>query len=89
MELATVALLKEHHLEARKVPLSGGTWMKGDVLVDVHWQDAPLKLECKIRANGFKQIYEWLEGNDALVIRADRQKALAVIPLELLAQLIQ
>jgi len=90
MELDTVAILKDYHLEARKVPLSGAAaHFKGDVLVDVHWQTEPLKLECKIRANGFKEIYGWLADNDALIIRADRQRPLAVIDLELFAKLIQ
>jgi hypothetical protein len=90
MELDTVAILKDYHLEARKVPLSGAAaHFKGDVLVDVHWQEKPLQLECKIRANGFAQIYGWLDGNDALVIRADRQRALVVIDIELFAKLIQ
>lgn len=41
----------------------------------------PITLELKKRAEGFKQIYSWLEGNDALVIGADRKDPLIVIPL--------
>ena len=80
-----------HNLEARRVPLSGA-------LPD-HPQDAVIRdrdgrnwrLEAKKRANGFKQIYDWLgNGADALVIGADRQRALVVCDLgdflELLAR---
>lgn len=89
-ELATVALFKEYHLDAKKVPLSGAAdGFKGDIHVTVHWKPAPLKLECKIRAEGFKELYRWLEGNDAVVVRADRKPALAVIPLELFVKLCQ
>jgi hypothetical protein len=39
------------------------------------------RFECKWRGDGFKEIYDWLEGNDGVVIRADRKPALMVIPL--------
>jgi Holliday junction resolvase len=88
-ERAVVNELKAKHLDARRVPLSGAMWLKGDVEVSVHWRDDPLRLECKIRKDGFKEIYRWLDKNDALVIRADGQPALAVLPLSMLADLLQ
>jgi hypothetical protein len=36
-------------------------------------------VEVKIRGNGFGRLYDWLEGNDFLIVRADR-KTLVVIP---------
>jgi hypothetical protein len=36
--------------------------------------------ECKLRKDGFKQIYKWLGDNDFLTIRADRKDRLYVIP---------
>ena len=39
-----------------------------------------LKGECKVRANGFKEIYRWIENVDFLTIRADRRERLYVIP---------
>jgi len=36
----------------------------------------------QIKARKEMAIYKWLEGNDAVVIKADRQKPLLVIPLE-------
>jgi hypothetical protein len=35
--------------------------------------------ECKRRASGFKQLYDWLGNNDFLAIRSDRKPALVVI----------
>ena len=39
-------------------------------------------VEVKIRADGFKRIYAWLEPVDILVRRADRQEPLVVIRLD-------
>ena len=39
-------------------------------------------VEVKIRANGFRLIYRWIEPVDILVIRADRQEPLVVITLQ-------
>jgi Holliday junction resolvase len=62
-----------------RVPLSGaaGGSFSGDVIDpfgDI-W-------EIKVRKDGFKQLYAWLEGKDALAVRADRKPWLVVIPLE-------
>ncbi|SDY22579.1 hypothetical protein [Thermoactinomyces sp. DSM 45892] len=60
-----------------RVPLSGaaGGSYTGDVIgLNCRW-------ECKVRGNGFKQIYGWLEGNDALAIKADRKEWLVVMPI--------
>src|SRR5690606_12287244 len=59
------------------IPLSdaaGGTF-SGDV--KCLW----LLWECKVRKDGFKQLYKWLEGDaDALAIKADRKEWLVVLP---------
>jgi hypothetical protein len=34
-----------------------------------------------VRASGFRELYCWLAGNDALVVRADRREPLVVLPL--------
>lgn len=67
-----------------RIPLSGaaGGSYTGDVI------GLGLKWECKVRGNGFKQIYGWLEGNDALAVKADRKEWLVVVPLELLLELL-
>lgn len=47
------------------------------------------KLEIKCRANGFKQLYKWVEPVDILIVRADRSEPLAVLPLTTLIELIK
>jgi hypothetical protein len=60
-----------------RVPLSGaaGGSYTGDVVAD------GVLFECKARKDGFKQIYQWLEGVDAVALRADRKGWLVVLPL--------
>jgi hypothetical protein len=41
----------------------------------------------KCRANGFRELYAWLEGRDFLVIRADRNQPLVIVPLKLAAEI--
>jgi Holliday junction resolvase len=82
------ALLHED-IEAIRVPLSGGGSIKSDLIVNKTGEDK-WNLEVKCRANGFKSIYDWFEGNDGLVIKADNKKALVVLDyddfLELVAR---
>lgn len=61
-----------------KTPLSGalGGDLRGDVVgLGLIW-------ECKMRADGFKQLYKWLDNRDALALKADRKEWLVVMPLE-------
>jgi Holliday junction resolvase len=80
-ERDVVALLQEHGLAAEKVPLSGalGGKYSADVSVPILGQDK--RLECKIRATGFRQIYGWLADNYAVVCRADRAEPLITLRL--------
>lgn len=80
-EREIVAILQDHGRAAERVPLSGaaGGRYRGDVSCPVLGDD--WLLEAKCRANGFREVYGWLEGNDALVIKSDRRPALVVLPL--------
>ena len=69
----------DHGLEGSyRVPLSGGGSIKGDVIVK---GKGDWVLEIKCRATGFKQIYDWLGDNDALVIKADNKPELVVLDM--------
>jgi Holliday junction resolvase len=69
----------DHGLEGSyRVPLSGGASIKGDVVVK---GKGDWVLEIKCRANGFKQIYDWMGDNDALVIKADNKPELVVLDM--------
>ena len=61
-ERQIVNLLKEIGLTAQRVPLSGaaGGLFAGDIVIDGQVYEA------KIKATGFKQIYDWLDDNAGL-----------------------
>ena len=47
------------------------------------------RIEVKSRGNGFKQLYEWLNGADFLIVRQDRAEPLVVIPFWLATEIAQ
>ena len=67
-----------------RVPLSGAAG--GDYAGDV--RALGLLWECKARADGFKQLHAWLDGRDALALKADRRPWLVVLPLDTLLALL-
>ena len=76
---------KDLGVDAKRVPLSGATdFAKHDVMI------SRISAECKIRANGFKEIYKWLEDNpDVLICRADRKEPFVVVPWTMWVQLLK
>src|SRR6516162_3807123 len=86
-ERAIVRLLQEHGFAAERVPLSGAVHGRfgGDVSIPLLGTDRRAEVKC--RGNGFRQLYEWLEGHDFLIVRADRCEPLVVIPLKLAAEI--
>jgi hypothetical protein len=87
-ERAIVRLLQDHGLAGERVPLSGAARGRfgGDVSVPALGRD--LRGEAKCRGKGFNRLYDWLEGRDFLVIRADRKPLLVVVTLELAAEIV-
>lgn len=81
LERDVVATCNAAGVHAQRVPLSGaaGGLFGGDVQVEVRGKR--LKLECKSRARAWKDLYGWLVGNYALVIKRDREEPLVVLPL--------
>jgi len=81
-ERAVVHLLQAHGIDARRTaPLQ--TYApndEGDVEADIAGHKRRLEVKC--RASGFKQIYEWLDGNDVLILKADRKPMLVVLTAE-------
>jgi Holliday junction resolvase len=78
-----VAILQAAGFAAERVPLSGAAHGRfgGDVSVPLLGADR--RVEVKIRASGFRELYRWLNGADLLVVRSDRHEPLVVIPLRL------
>jgi Holliday junction resolvase len=89
-ERAIVRLLQDHGLASERVPLSGAARGRfgGDISVPVLGRDLRGEAKCRGNGSGFKCLYEWLEGRDFLVIRADRKPLLVVTTLELAAKVV-
>src|SRR6516162_9455195 len=49
--------------------------------------DRILRVECKARADGFRELYSWLHERELLVLKADRQEPLVVLRLSLAAEI--
>ncbi len=80
-EREIVAILQSMGRAGEKMPLSGalgGKWA-GDISAPVLGSD--WRVEAKVRADGFKKIYDYLGLNDALIIKADRCRPLVVVDL--------
>lgn len=86
-ERALVKFLQNRGFAAERVPLSGaaGGSYKGDLTVPVLNVDRVV--EVKVRANGFRELYRWLDERDMLIVRADRSEPLVVLPLKLAAEI--
>lgn len=82
-ERALVRFLQDRGFAAERVPLSGsaGGRFAGDITIPLLGVDCIA--EVKVRGTGFRQLYEWLDGRDLLIVRADRREPLVVLPLRL------
>jgi Holliday junction resolvase len=80
-ERALVNLLQAAGFAAERVPLSGAAHGRfgGDVSVPLLGVDQ--RVEVKVRVDGFRELYRWLDGADLLVVRSDRHEPLVIIPL--------
>ena len=89
-ERAIVRLLQERGLAGERVPLSGAARGRfgGDISVPVLGRDLRGEAKCRGDGGGFKSLYDWIEGRDFLVIRADRKPMLVVARLELAADMV-
>jgi hypothetical protein len=48
-----------------------------------------LCLKAKARADGFRELYGWLDQRDVLIVKADRQEALVVVRMSLAVEIAQ
>jgi hypothetical protein len=86
-ERAIVAYLQGQGFAAERVPLSGsaGGSYVGDITVPLLGIDRTV--EVKVRGNGFRELYRWLDGRDLLIVRADRLEPLVILPLRVAAEI--
>jgi Holliday junction resolvase len=78
-----VRFFQEHGFSSERVPLSGsaGGSYRGDLTTALLGRD--LCIEAKHRADGFKELYSWIQGRDALIVKRDRAEPLVIVPLRL------
>ena len=83
LERKCVNLFKDSGIEAERVPLSGsmGGSFAGDIQVPFGGQPKR-PFECKKRARAWKDLYDWIEPNYALIIERDRSEPLVVVRLK-------
>jgi hypothetical protein len=78
-ERALVRFLQDRGFAAEKI---SGMYKPGaDISVPLLGRGR--RVEVKVRSAGFRQLYEWLDGRDLLIVRADRREPLVVLPLRL------
>jgi hypothetical protein len=66
---------------SERIPLSGAAGGKfaGDITSPLLGIDRRIEVKC--RANGFAQIYAWLDGSYALIVKRDRDVPLVIMRL--------
>jgi Holliday junction resolvase len=86
-ERSIVHALRANGVAAVRVPLSGavGGRFAGDIVLPLMGRD--LCVEVKARANGFRELYSWLNQRDVLIVKADRQEPLVILRLSLAAEI--
>jgi Holliday junction resolvase len=71
-ERLIVGILENFGIEAKRVPLSGSMrGFKGDIRAKFPQRENEVTIESKVRANGFNRLYDWLKGNDMLIVQID------------------
>jgi hypothetical protein len=86
-ERGIVNALKASGIAAVRVPLSGavGGRFAGDIILSL--RDRDLCVEVKARADGFRELYSWLNERDVLIVKADRQEPLVILRMSLAAEI--
>jgi Holliday junction resolvase len=86
-ERGVVNALKASGIAAVHVPLSSavGGRFAGDIVLPLMGRQ--LCVEVKARADGFRELYSWLNQRDVLIVKADRQEPLVVVRLSLAAEI--
>jgi Holliday junction resolvase len=86
-ERSIVNALKASGIATVRVPLSGavGGRFSGDIVRPLLGRD--LCVEVKARADGFRELYRWLDRRNVLIVKADRQEPLVIVRLSLAAEI--
>ena len=75
--------LTDNGIPTERIPLSGSFGGKYDCDCVIGTPEEPIaKIECKNRESISKQFWEWLEGNDYLILTRNHYKDLVVMDME-------
>jgi Holliday junction resolvase len=83
-ERAIARLLQAQSFAATKISRAYQAGHDRELLLG---DDRMLRIECKARANGFRELYSWLNERDILILKADRREPLVVVRLSLAADI--
>jgi Holliday junction resolvase len=82
VERLIVRLLQAYGFAAMKI---SGMYRPGaDLTIPLLGRN--LSGEVKARADGFRELYKWLEDRDVLIVKADRKEPLFIVRLSLAAE---
>ena len=70
---------------ACRCPVRSAVVSSGEIVLPLMGRD--LCVEVKARADGFRELYCWLDERDVLIVKADRQEPLVVVRLSLAAEI--
>ncbi|MFO0814525.1 MAG: hypothetical protein U0796_14995 [Gemmatales bacterium] len=97
VEYECVTLLRDLGFEAaRRVPLSGSlAYLSAEFAGDVrggfklgNGREFVIQSKGRSGRNGWSQLHQWLDGMDALYLRADRKMPIVVLPWQVFASLL-
>lgn len=82
-ERAIVKVLQAHRFMATKI---SSMYKPGaDISMPLGGSDRAVEVKC--RAAGFRQLYDWLNERDILIVKSDRQEPLVVVRMSLAAEI--
>ena len=82
-ERAIIKALQAQGIMATKI---SGMYKPGaDISMPLLGSDMAVEVKC--RAAGFRQLYDWLNERDILIVKSDRQEPLVVVRLSLAADI--
>lgn len=82
--------LTEEGIDSERCPGSGALGGKYDMDVVIGTPEKPIaKIECKHRESISKQLWDWLEGDDFLVIKRNHKKPLVLMPLDTFVEMVK
>ena len=87
VERELVRLRQDRGFTAQRVPLSGSARGRfgGDISVPLLGVDR--RVEVKVRGDGFRELYKWLDGADLLIVRSNRHEPLVILPMKFAAEI--